>query len=282
MTTPAAEQSPATVAPASSAAPTLVWLNPEPAPAIVAEPVRPNPLTVSDVVVPVWLCGVFLLFVRAAVGRVRVRLLNRSASALTDTLVLGRVHELRRVFGVRRPIVVRTASEGMPMTWGIRRPVILMPSTALDTDANGRRVLEPLLVHEVAHIARLDAVSVAITRLAVTLGWFNPLLWLAARQARLERERACDDAVLTRGVGLKASDYANQLLLLAQFGRPSMADGSHTLAMARRSQLESRVRSILDARNESPSHFAHQPARRCRARVLWPSPARRCASRHAR
>jgi len=226
------------------------------APAVVVAPVRRGLLTLRDVVLAVWLAGVCLLLLRAAAGWTRVRRLNRSASAVTDAEALARVLELRRLFNVRRAIAVRAYSEWMPMTWGVVRPVILAPAATIGT-ADGRYVLDSLLVHEIAHIARFDVVAAALARIAVAIGWFNPLLWLAARQARLERERACDDAVLTMGADLKPSDYANQLMVLAQ-AAPSGLEAAHVMAMARQSQLESRIRAILDARmnRRSPSRIS--------------------------
>jgi hypothetical protein len=76
--------------------------------------------------------------------------------------------------------------------------------------------------------------------------WFNPMMWLAVRRARLERERACDDAVLARG--FKASDYASDLLVLAESLAPPTLASSGALAMARKSQLDDRIRAILDGK----------------------------------
>ena len=77
------------------------------------------------------------------------------------------------------------------------------------------------------------------------LYWFNPMVWIAARALRRERERACDDRVLTAGTS--ATDYATELLDIA---RAVVGSEGHaaSLAMARRSQLEGRLLSILDPR----------------------------------
>jgi beta-lactamase regulating signal transducer with metallopeptidase domain len=216
-----------------------------------AGPISRAPITVGDVVPGLWLAGFIVLLGRVAIGRSRVRRLDQRASPLTDAGVLARVGELRQRFGVRRSVAVRvSADDWMPMTWGVARPVILLPAGALAPTAEARRVLDAMLIHEVAHIARFDAASQAIARFVVAAGWFHPLLWLAARQARLERERACDDAVLT--CGSKPSEYASQLLALVETTLPT-AGASHTLAMARRSQLEQRVQSILNARTNRRS-----------------------------
>jgi hypothetical protein len=77
--------------------------------------------------------------------------------------------------------------------------------------------------------------------------WFHPLMWLAARKLRAECERACGDLVLECGV--RASDYAEDLLrFLVARATPSAA-----LSIARRSELEDRVRAIFNEKaNRQP------------------------------
>ncbi|NQW03965.1 MAG: M56 family metallopeptidase [Acidobacteria bacterium] len=94
-------------------------------------------------------------------------------------------------------------------------------------------------------ILRRDAASHLIARLATALWWWHPLTWVAVRQARLERERACDDLVLARGV--LPSGYAADLVLFVESLRAPAAGSSSALAMARRSQLEGRVMTILES-----------------------------------
>src|SRR6266481_5233156 len=96
------------------------------------------------------------------------------------------------------------------------------------------------LLHELAHVARRDVLTLAMAEFSVAMYWFHPLAWWAASRMRQERERACDDRVLAAGVG--ASGYAADLLEVAR--------GRHapqcTPAMARASSLEARLRAILD------------------------------------
>jgi hypothetical protein len=101
-----------------------------------------------------------------------------------------------------------------------------------------------MLIHELAHIRRRDCLTQIVGLLACVLYWFNPLVWLASRQMRVERERACDDQVLVTGV--KASSYARNLMRVARsYGalRPSLAVG---LGMARRSRISERLEAVLD------------------------------------
>jgi HEAT repeat protein len=74
--------------------------------------------------------------------------------------------------------------------------------------------------------------------------WFNPIVWLAARRMRAERERACDDFVLAAGE--KGPDYAAHLLDIAKMAQHRRMSPVVGLAMARPSQLEGRLLAILN------------------------------------
>ena len=99
------------------------------------------------------------------------------------------------------------------------------------------------LLHEFAHIKRFDTLTQLLAQIAVALYWFHPLVWWTAKQMQSERERACDDLVLSAGA--KASDYAGDLLEFGSRARQRVAYGA-ALAMARRSQLEGRLLAVLD------------------------------------
>jgi TonB family protein len=104
--------------------------------------------------------------------------------------------------------------------------------------------LRTVLLHELVHVERLDLLAQAIAQAACCLYWFHPLAWMAARQLRKERERACDDAVLSRGVA--APDYAGHLMDLVRTIAATRTRWEDAPAMAEASDLESRVRALLD------------------------------------
>ena len=159
-----------------------------------------------------------------------------------------RADSLARRLGVARPVrALESAQAPVPMTWGTVKPVVLLPESAR-TWPPAR--LHAVLLHELIHVRRHDLLAQLAAQAACCLYWFHPLVWLAARQLRKERETACDDAVLS--IGVSAPDYAGHLLEMARalVDRRSLADAP---AMAEAGDLEDRVRAVLDrGRNRSP------------------------------
>ncbi len=102
------------------------------------------------------------------------------------------------------------------------------------------------MLHELAHVARRDCLTQLIAQAACALYWFDPLVWLASRALRGERERACDDAVVRAGA--RPSEYATHLLQVARDLRVPRTTALATVCMARRSQLSDRLLAILDER----------------------------------
>lgn len=198
-----------------------------------------------------WAGGAACVLIRYAIGAAGVAWLAHRARPLEDASWRRMSHALRHDLGIRRPVrLLRSARTAMPMTWGLFRPVVLLPLNARAWTEDRRRCV---LLHELAHIKRWDCLTQTVAQLACAVNWFNPLVWIGARQMREEREMACDDYVLDDGV--RPSLYATHLLAVARTTSATLVAPLGTLEMARPSQLEGRVVSILDrTRRRSPMH----------------------------
>jgi beta-lactamase regulating signal transducer with metallopeptidase domain len=188
----------------------------------------------------IWIAGALLVLARVAFGTARVWWIARRARKAPGWTTLGR--ELTGTIGLdRRVTFVSGDDDAMPMTWGVWRPLVLLPSEADDWPVSRQRVV---LLHELAHVKRRDCLTQFIAQLACAAYWFNPLVWVAARRLRVERERACDDLVLAAGT--RGSDYADHLLDIARSLRSGAWPTWSAVTMAHRSQLEGRLMAILD------------------------------------
>jgi beta-lactamase regulating signal transducer with metallopeptidase domain/predicted nucleic acid-binding Zn-ribbon protein len=201
----------------------------------------PGDLSLGTVVRLVWLVGALGAACALGVSLMRVRWLKQTAVDVTDgpwrnaTEVLGARLALRRPTRVLMSDAVRT-----PMAGGVWEPIIFVPRSAASWSGEQRDVV---LAHELSHIARRDPLRHLATRAAMACYWFHPLAWLAARQASLAREQACDEAVIAMGV--RPSAYARVLLDLAETMAPA-ALAPAALPMVERSLLETRLMAILE------------------------------------
>ena len=184
-----------------------------------------------------WLIGFGLILLRVVASRLILSGVSCAADAVEPGPIGDVISEMRRQLGISRRVdACLSPRRGTPMTWGFWHTHLLLPADA--TSWPPRR-LRAVLLHEFAHVQRFDTLCHVIMQLACAFYWFHPLVWLAARKAREECERACDDLVLHSGV--RASDYAEDLLgILVPRSVPAAA-----LAIAGRSELEGRVRAIL-------------------------------------
>jgi beta-lactamase regulating signal transducer with metallopeptidase domain len=136
-----------------------------------------------------------------------------------------------------------------PLSWGLRRPVILLDRDTLRAPAQA----DAILVHEVAHVARRDWPSLVLSRLAVALFWFNPLVWRLDREVAQQAEEAADSDA---AAAVEPALYAQTLL---DWARLSGANALPANAIAAGEPgLAKRVKAILDGRvaRRSGSYWA--------------------------
>lgn len=125
-----------------------------------------------------------------------------------------------------------------PLTFGWRRPSILLPEAARGWP---QERLEAVLAHERAHVRHRDYLVLVLTQVAYALYWANPLVWWLVKDVRAALESACDDEVLC--AGMPAPNYAEHLLNLA---RQQIAPSVAGLPMLGASAFRARMRAILD------------------------------------
>jgi beta-lactamase regulating signal transducer with metallopeptidase domain len=131
----------------------------------------------------VWFVGAAILLARFLVGLHRLRRLRIDSYALNDVGLLGRL-------GHSRISLLENESIGSPVTWGILRPVILVPIRFHELPINDRL---QVFCHELGHIQGNDFVLRVLVEVVCALIWFQPLVWIARRQLREEQELACDN-----------------------------------------------------------------------------------------
>jgi beta-lactamase regulating signal transducer with metallopeptidase domain len=183
-----------------------------PAPAV---PAPTSTLSTVQLLAILWGAGASILLTRLALGslwfhfRLSRNRLPRKPE-LAQLLARLRAEENLR----SNPDVVETPLVHSPCLFGLFRPRLLLP-TNLHSQLS-RAELSHVILHELAHLKRRDLLTNFISSLALSIHWFNPVVWFVSRRMRLERELACDQFVLQSRSATDARAYGQTLLKLLQ------------------------------------------------------------------
>ncbi|HWC55683.1 MAG TPA: M56 family metallopeptidase [Sphingomicrobium sp.] len=202
-------------------------------------PARPL-ITASAAASAIYALPAAILLLITALALARLIALRARADVLVDGHWLSALARAQRRMGFKHGTALLTSNElASPISWGLMRPVILLNSRAVEAAGEA----EAIIAHELAHVARMDWVKLLLARLATALFWFNPLVWILAREAHQLREEAADDAVL--GADIADTDYAQLLVGVARHECPGLLLGAHGVAPSK-SSLARRVARVLD------------------------------------
>ncbi|MGV3660855.1 MAG: M56 family metallopeptidase [Prosthecobacter sp.] len=245
---------------------------PEPVPAIPVDPFAPAPAwpapgtspSATDASFPpgwqdglllLWLAGMGVGLAAVFVTAWRLRHLRHSSAGVNDGRTPALWRQVCAEAGVveTRATLIENPACTVPMTWGIRLPVVLLPTAAAEWSEERLRLV---LRHELAHVTRGDVLVALVTGLMALPLWFHPLVWLVWRDAHEAREAACDDTALARS-GDAPDVFATQLLdaVTASARGPAWRLMPMALCMAARSAaaLRRRLAAILeDGRPRGP------------------------------
>lgn len=208
---------------------------------------RPSGLAPWSIATWIWIAGAVGVFCYALMGHFAAWRLYRTTRKVEESWIQN-IEQLTREAGLSGPLcIVESAAVSAPVVLHLWRPTVVMPKAA---GRWSRARIRAVLLHEFAHIKRNDLHLQSLAQFACVVYWFNPLVWFAAHQLRVERERACDDFVLQSGTS--GADYATHLFEIARGGSASTA-AHFAIGLAEyRSQLEKRLLAIVNPR--TPRH----------------------------
>lgn len=192
-----------------------------------------------------------ILLIMTGLALARLVALRARADVLVDGHWLSALARAQRRMGFKHGTALLTSDDlNSPISWGLMRPVILLNSRAVEASSEA----EAIIAHELAHVARMDWMKLLLARVATALFWFNPLVWILAREAHQLREETADDAVLAADI--VDTDYAELLVGVARHDCPGLLLGAHGVAPSKKS-LSRRIARVLDG--ASPRGPAARP-----------------------
>ena len=190
-----------------------------------------------------WSAGLAVLALRLAVGLAGATRLTAEGVPLGGPDWRALLARFLALVSLRRDVRLKSHPEvAVPLTWGWRRPVVLMPA---GSEAWSEEQRSSALFHELSHVKRGDFLIMLLVRTSLAVFWWNPLGWVVYRRLLREQETACDELVLRAGI--KPSSYAASLLAFRRSAgfrwNPSAA--LLGMLMLGRSSFQERLAAIL-------------------------------------
>ncbi len=185
-----------------------------------------------------WLVGVtaVLVYFRRRLAPFHRHL--RGAGPVHDPLALDLVDRWRCRLGISRRVRIVTSPDRFtPFTLGVVRPVIFVPESIVSDHGS----IESVIAHEMAHVARWDALWLGLQHLVHAAFFFHPLVWIAGARLDSAREKLCDATVVAAG-RISARTYVGGLLNVLQLDLQGV--GAPTMT-SRKRRIDVRIRSVL-------------------------------------
>lgn len=180
---------------------------------VVTETIPTLPEAVSIYISPtlaIWLIGLLTCTLFFLITHLRCRKEYRTALPIDNEFV----NLWQGENSTRRNVQIRQSDMiSAPLTYGIFRPVILLPK---QTDWSDENRLRYILMHEFVHIRRFDILTKLLLVTAFCVHWFNPFVWLMYMLANRDIELSCDETVVRIFGREMKSAYAMTLIGLEE------------------------------------------------------------------
>jgi beta-lactamase regulating signal transducer with metallopeptidase domain len=190
----------------------------------------------TPLVLLAYLGGLLMIGGRLLLGLFMLRRWTKGARDVTDPDWLAAFARVRGADDRTRLMVSDLVPS--PLSWGWRRPVILIDPDTLDEPEEA----DAILAHEMAHVGRGDWIALILARITSVVFWFNPVVWLLEREIVQQAEEAADCEAAAH---VEPARYAQTLLTWAQV--PGRVLPANSIA-PKHSALGRRIHAILDRR----------------------------------
>lgn len=203
------------------------------------KPVRFQPVLL---LLSVWLFGMTVTFV--AILRNHLKWLKIYRMSLP---VIGQdIVEWQQLHSGHRQIQIRQSDQiHSPLTYGLFRPVILLPE---EYSRENRDELSYILTHEWIHIRRAHVAVKYAVCFAVSIYWFNPLVWIMSCLLDRDLELSCDEEVIRPYDRRSKKEYAMLLIRQAEKSSALLPTG---VCFSKHSELEERIEAIMNTTHYS-------------------------------
>ncbi|MEI3606154.1 BlaR1 family beta-lactam sensor/signal transducer [Pseudogracilibacillus sp. SE30717A] len=198
----------------------------------------------------IWIAGMFVMAVLFLHGWFKLKKIKNTTKVLNNKDILHVFERCKHQLNISKPLIVGESSlVKSPMTFGLFKTYVVLP-VHLD-EWMSIKDIEYIFMHELHHYKYNDIATNYLIIMYQILYWFNPLVWIAFKKMRLDREIACDTAVLNSLEEDCHADYGNAIINFA-----ALISHSKNFALANqfngsKEQMKKRIEKIASFTIES-------------------------------
>jgi len=211
---------------------------------------RGTPEFLQTMTVAVWIAGLLVFALMIMRAWLDIRRMKNAARPVSDEEVLAVLEQCKQQLRITREMVVlESPLVQSPMLAGALKPCLVLPSRC--TDWLSTDEIRYILLHELNHWKTRDNLTNYGIVAFQAIYWFNPLIWMALKQMRLDREIACDHAVLQSLDERFHGDYGQTILRFASRTSQSAPFPLASPFVGPKSPIRHRIETIVRFRADS-------------------------------
>ncbi|WP_198042573.1 BlaR1 family beta-lactam sensor/signal transducer [Oceanobacillus sp. AG] len=180
---------------------------------------RSSPDFLINFFVSLWMTGMLFMGILTIKSWYKLKTIKKTTQLIQNKELLLLFEQCKQQLKLTKPFTFNVSVRESPvikspLAFGLFKPYIVLP-TNLDQWLTTEEI-KYILLHELHHLKNKDVLTNYFVIIFQILYWYHPLVWFSFREMRLDREIACDTAVLNSMGGDCAVDYGNTILNFAE------------------------------------------------------------------
>ena len=176
--------------------------------------------------------------------------IKQSIKPIQHRTVIKQFNECKQELKIRKKLVLGQSTQVQaPMLLGIQKPYIVLPEYMLEDLSE--KELYFIFLHELSHYKKKDVWVNYIICFFQMVYWFNPCLYWAFKNMRVDREVACDRNVLKMLDKTQYIDYGKTIIHCAEKMSEAPFLQMVTSIGGSKEQIKKRIESIVTFKHET-------------------------------
>jgi len=211
---------------------------------------RFSPRYINMIILGIWMIGMLIVTIITIKCNGRIRLIKESLQSIKNKEVNALFEKCKADLSINQNIVLgKSELTKTPIAIGFFKPYIILPSKIIKQLSINE--IKYIMLHELNHYKNKDILVNYVMCVFQIVYWFNPLIYLAFKEMRLDREIVCDHSVLRMLNKDSYIDYGRTIINFAE----KISQSSPLLVAVDMSdakkQIKKRIERIADYTTET-------------------------------